>query len=121
MKDYMGMAWLFLSLAATATALAIQEQQILAERGAELERVKAGYVACTSEFYLQEFNQATHRVQVGMMLNDHCLPTDVLAEYEYKTLNEGGRAGVERIRVFLPDDSTADLFVAVAAVTKGPM
>lgn len=113
-------AWLFLSLAAIGTGLAMQEQQILKERGEPVAQVQPGHVACISEFYLEQFTIAAHRQQVALMTQDWCLPTERVIEHPFVVLNEGGtNKAIERIRVFLPDDSTADLYVPVAAVTKG--
>lgn len=120
-KANMGAAWFLLALAGIGTGLAIQEQQLLAERGQVVERVKPGFVACTSAYYLDQFNQAPHRRQIGLMLDDECLPTERLAEYPFVVLNEG-TSEVNRIRLMLPDDQYADLYVSVAAVTdKGNM
>lgn len=115
---HMRAAWFLLALGVAAASLAHVEQQALEERGVTAERISAGFVACVSEYHLEQYEVATHRQQVGIMMQDDCLPTERLAEYPFIVMNEG-RAGVERVRLFLPDDSTADLFLPVAAVTKG--
>lgn len=117
---HMRVAWFLLALGVAAASLAHVEQQALEARGVTAERISGGFVACVSEYHLEQYEIATHRQQVEIMMQDDCLPTERLAEYPFIVMNEG-RPGVERVRLFLPDDSTADLYLPVAAVTKGRM
>lgn len=82
------------------------------------DRVHTGYVACTSAYYLDQYEQAPHRRQIGMMLNDECLPTDRLTDYPFMVMESGE---VSRVRLLLPDDAYAEVYLfdeAIAAVRK---
>lgn len=119
---HMRVAWFLLALGVAAASLAHVEQQALDARGVTAERISGGFVACVSDYHLEQYEIATHRQQVEIMTQDNCLPTERLAEHPFVVLNEGGTAkGIERVRVFLPDDQFADLYLPVAAVTKGRM
>ncbi len=112
----MAAAWICLTLATAGTGVAIVEQHAAAEREQiEAERVQPGYVACTSLYHLDRFNQAKHRQQIEMMMEDECLPTERLAEFPFVVLNEG-TVEVNKVRLFLPDDQYADLFVPADAI-----
>jgi hypothetical protein len=102
MKTYLFPAYMSLTIAA-GIALAYGDVP-------PPQTVKPGYVACTTAYMLDQYQQSPHRRQIGMMLQDQCLPTDRLADYEYLVLNDG------RVRVMLPDDQYADLYMPVEAV-----
>ena len=104
MKTYLFPAYMSLAIAA-GIALAYGDVPPVAP-----ERVQPGYVACVSAYMLDAYTQSPHRRQIGMMLQDECLPTDRLADYEYFVLNDG------RVRVMLPDDQYADLYMPAEAV-----
>ena len=77
--------------------------------------VTPGYVACVSLYHLDQYNQATHRQQVKIMMDSNCLPTDVITEHPVLVMNEG-TTQFYKIRVFLPDDQYADLFVPAGSI-----
>lgn len=102
MKTYLFPAYMCLTIAA---GIALAYGDVPAH-----ERVRPGYVACVSPYMLDVYTQSPHRRQIGMMLQDECLPTDRLADYDYVVLNDG------RVRVMLPDDQYADLYMPAEAV-----
>lgn len=82
------------------------------------DRIQTGYVACTSAYYLDQYEQAPHRRQVGMMMADDCLPTERITDYPFMVMEPGE---VSRVRLLLPDDAYADVYLfddAIAAVRK---
>lgn len=106
MKTYLTPAWLLLTAAAALHLAATTPY-------AATERVKPGYVACISAQHLELFNTATHRSQIELMMQSDCLPTERLAEHPFTQLDDTGR-----IRVYLPDDQYADLYVAPVALPE---
>lgn len=109
-------AWLLFALAGVAASLGYVEQQALEARGVTSERINGGFVACVSQYHLEQYEIATHRQQVEIMMQDNCLPTERLAEYPFIVMNDGS-VDVEHVRLFLPDDSTADLYLPREAIT----
>jgi len=72
-----------------------------------------GYVACTDEVSLSLYDAAPHREQVGMMMDDLCLPTERLADFPFVVLSNSGQ--IAEVRILLPDDRYADLFMPIEA------
>lgn len=77
-------------------------------------QIQTGYVACTSAYYLDQYEQAPHRRQIGMMMDDECLPTDRLTDYPFMVMETGE---VSRVRLLLPDDAYADVYLFAEAIT----
>lgn len=110
-------AWTMLILAGIGTGLAIEEQRKDAERPIELDYVKPGFVACTTQGTMEMYLASDSRDQVKMYVSQNCLTTDVLAGYPFVILNQG-TSKVYKIRVALDDDQFADLFVPIEAITN---
>ena len=77
-------------------------------------QIQTGYVACTSEYYLEQYELATHRQQVGIMMDNHCLPTDNLTGHPAILLESGE---VSLVRLMLPDDQYADVYLYEEAIS----
>lgn len=75
--------------------------------------VQPGYVACTDEVSLSLYDAAQHREQVGMMMDDLCLPTERLSEFPFVVLAQSGQTA--EVRILLPDDRYADLYMPIEA------
>ena len=108
-NTYMAAAWALLIASGISTGFAIA----LNERTGPAERVKSGYVACISAYALEQYEQAPHRRQIGLMMQDECLPTDRIADYDFEALGIGKTS---KVRLFLENDQYADVYLPVEAI-----
>ncbi len=77
-------------------------------------QIQTGYVACTSAYYLEQYELATHRQQVSIMMDNNCLPTENLTEHPAILLESGE---VSLVRLMLPDDQYADVYLYEEAIS----
>lgn len=77
------------------------------------DRVRAGFVACSSGYLLEQYELATHRMQVGMMTRDQCLPTERLTDYPFVVLESGP---VSMVRLAVDSKHYSDVYLPIEAI-----